>query len=292
MAARERSSDRWVSIVQSVLLHGVVIGALAWGWWSYKSKPRPVEANLAIEAVVMDAPVAGRPVRAETPPPPPPPEPEPEPEPPPPQDTGPPSPTPEEIAAKEQAVREEAERVETARQLEEQRLAEQRQAEEREAAEKKAREEAEAKRREEEKRAEAKRVAEAKTRAEEKRRQDEENRLREQRESELRRQLEAEERVMAARSSGAMSSWIGQIQARVQRAWLRPPTARAGIECIVYVTQVPGGEVTNVRVGTCNGDQAVRDSIEAAVYRASPLPPPPDPALFERNLELTFKPTD
>jgi colicin import membrane protein len=58
------------------------------------------------------------------------------------------------------------------------------------------------------------------------------------------------------------------------------------------VTQVPGGEVTNVRVGTCNGDQAVRDSIEAAVYRASPLPPPPDPALFERNLELTFKPTD
>jgi colicin import membrane protein len=293
MAARERSSDRWVSIVQSVLLHGLVIGALAWGWWSYKNKPKPVQANLAIEAVVMDAaPRAGKPIPEETPPPPPPePEPEPEPEPPP-QDSGPPSPTPEEIAAKEQAVREEAERVETARKLEEQRVAEQRQAEEREAAEKKAREEAEAKRRDEERRAEAKRLAEAKKRAEEKRRQDEENRLREQRESELRRSLEEEERVMAARSSGAMSSWIGQIQARVQRAWLRPPTARAGIECLVYVTQVPGGEVTNVRVGTCNGDQAVRDSIEAAVYRASPLPPPPDPALFERNLELTFKPTD
>jgi colicin import membrane protein len=290
MAVRERSSDRWVSIVQSVLLHGVVIGALAWGWWSYKSKPKPVEPSLAIEAVVMDAPMAGRPKPVETPPPPPP-EPEPEPEPPPPpEETGP---TPEEIAAQEQAQREEAERVETARKLEEQRLAEQRQAEEREAAEKKAREEAEAvKRREEERRAEQKRLAEAKQRAEEKRREDEENRLREQRESELRRQLEAEERVMAARSSGAMASWIQQIQARVQRAWLRPPTARAGIECVVYVTQVPGGEVTNVRVGTCNGDQAVRDSIEAAVYRASPLPPPPDPALFERNLELTFKPTD
>jgi len=36
----------------------------------------------------------------------------------------------------------------------------------------------------------------------------------------------------------------------------------------------------------------VRESIESAVYRASPLPPPPDPALFERNLEIRFKPVD
>jgi colicin import membrane protein len=43
---------------------------------------------------------------------------------------------------------------------------------------------------------------------------------------------------------------------------------------------------------SCNGDETVRQSIEAAVYRASPLPPPPDPALFERNLEIRFKPND
>jgi colicin import membrane protein len=48
--------------------------------------------------------------------------------------------------------------------------------------------------------------------------------------------------------------------------------------------------VVNVRIGTCNGDASVRESIEAAAYRASPLPPPPDPSLFERNLEITFKP--
>ena len=97
---------------------------------------------------------------------------------------------------------------------------------------------------------------------------------------------------MAARSSGALAEWQAQIAARIQRAWLRPPSARPGIDCIVYVTQVPGGEVTNARVGECNGDQAVRESIESAVYRASPLPPPPDPALFERNLEIRFVPTD
>jgi colicin import membrane protein len=59
---------------------------------------------------------------------------------------------------------------------------------------------------------------------------------------------------------------------------------------MLNVTQVPGGEVTEVTIGECNGDQAVRESIEAAVYRASPLPPPPDPALFDRHLRIDFKP--
>jgi colicin import membrane protein len=78
----------------------------------------------------------------------------------------------------------------------------------------------------------------------------------------------------------------------VKRAWIRPPSARAGIECVVRITQTTGGEVTGVSVGDCNGDAAVRASIEDAVYRASPLPPAPDPAIFDRNLTFNFKPTD
>jgi len=58
------------------------------------------------------------------------------------------------------------------------------------------------------------------------------------------------------------------------------------------VTQVPGGEVTQVSIGECNGDQAVRESIETAAYRASPLPAPPDPALFDRQLTINFNPED
>jgi colicin import membrane protein len=80
------------------------------------------------------------------------------------------------------------------------------------------------------------------------------------------------------------------IQAKITHAWLRPPTAKAGINCILNVQQVPGGDVTQVSIVACNGDQAVRESIEAAVYRASPLPAPPDPALFQRSLVITFKP--
>jgi colicin import membrane protein len=48
--------------------------------------------------------------------------------------------------------------------------------------------------------------------------------------------------------------------------------------------------VTEVSVGKCTGDQAVRESIEVAVYRASPLPAPPDPALFDRHLIINFAP--
>jgi colicin import membrane protein len=61
---------------------------------------------------------------------------------------------------------------------------------------------------------------------------------------------------------------------------------------MLYVTQAPGGTVIDVRLGTCNGDQAVRESITNAVFRASPLPPPPDARAFERRLEINFEPRE
>jgi colicin import membrane protein len=47
-----------------------------------------------------------------------------------------------------------------------------------------------------------------------------------------------------------------------------------------------------MRFGRCNGNAAVRQSIETAVRNASPLPPPPEPALFEREVELVFTPKE
>jgi colicin import membrane protein len=60
----------------------------------------------------------------------------------------------------------------------------------------------------------------------------------------------------------------------------------------VRVTQVPGGVVTGVQIGSCNGDAAVRESIETAVYRASPLPSPTNPDVFERILTIHFHPDE
>jgi colicin import membrane protein len=316
----ERSSDRWISIVLSVLLHGALVAAVAYSWWTFRqSRPEP---TLALDATVVDArsvPGLGSLPPAPQPPPTPPPQPEKPPETQPQvEPEGPPQPTPDELAKREQQQKQEQERVEQeakAKQAAEdqKRLEQERQQEEAEAQEKAA----EAKRVEDRRQAEEqqkkqalekaeaeRKAAEAKKQAEEKRLADEkraeEKRLAEQkaadqkaaaeREAELRRSLDQELRADAARNSGALASWTSQITARIQRAWLRPPSARSGIECVLNVTQDPGGAVTNVRIGSCNGDPAVRESIEAAVYRASPLPPPPDPTLFERNLVITFRP--
>jgi colicin import membrane protein len=292
----ERKSDYWLSLTQSVVLHGLVVGALAYGFYTYKKQPTAVQPTLAVEAALVDS--AGDPVEAPAQPAPPPPAPEPAPEPepeppPPPEEIGPPAPTPEEIQQREQAQLEEQQKLEQQQREQEERVAlERKQAEEKAAAEEKQRrEEAERKRQQEEREAEQKRVAEAKRKAEEKRKADE-ARLQAQRDAELRRTLEAEERLSAARSSPAYASWQAAIVARVTRAWIRPPGASAGLNCIVRISQTPGGEVTSVQLGECNADGAVRESIESAVYRASPLPPPPDPALFERNITFVFKPID
>jgi colicin import membrane protein len=304
----DRASDRWASIVLSVLLHGALVAAIVYSWWTYKhDRPAP---TLAIEASVVDAksvPGIGKlPPQPEPAPPPPvvpPPEPPPETQPQVEPD-GPPQPTPEELAKREQEQKEQAEKEAQAKQQEEdQKRADQEKQQEAALAEEKAAQE----KRDEEKRladeqakkaqekADAERkAADAKKKAEEKRLADEKQKADQQaeadREADLRRSLDQELRQDAARSSGALASWQSQITARIQRAWLRPASARSGIERVLNVTQVPGGEVTNVRIGTCNGDQAVRESIEAAVYRASPLPPPPDPSLFERSLVITFRP--
>ena len=109
-------------------------------------------------------------------------------------------------------------------------------------------------------------------------------------EADLARQLADEQRRLGPENAGLQARYVADIRAKIERAWNRPPTAKAGIRCIVDVSQVPGGTVTDVKVGECNGDAAVVDSIKSAVFHASPLPMPPDPALFERKLHLVFNP--
>lgn len=261
----QRLSDRWVSITLSVLLHAALLGALAYGWLLFRRPPRPAP-TLAIEAHVVDA----RSVPGVVQPAPPPQAP--------PESVGPPQPTPEDLVQREQERQQEEAAAAEQQRAEQQAAAEAAAAaaaaaEARAAAERKAREEAEAQKRAAE---EKQRQADAQEQA--------------QREEDLQHDLAAEEQAKKARAGPALASWQSQIAAKINQKWLRPPTAQPGIECILNVTQVPGGEVTEVTIGACNGDQAVRESIEAAVYRASPLPAPPDPALFDRHLRIDFKP--
>ncbi|MCP5093210.1 MAG: cell envelope integrity protein TolA [Gammaproteobacteria bacterium] len=122
------------------------------------------------------------------------------------------------------------------------------------------------------------------------RRQREENeRIRKEAEADARAaEITAEENRMAAVDSGALAVYMTLIRQKIERNWSAPASAGAELECSVRVRQVPGGEVVGVTILTCNGDDAVKRSVEAAIYRSSPLPEPSDPSLFDRNILLNL----
>jgi len=189
-----------------------------------------------------------------------------------------------ELAAQEAAERERLEVEQRAQEVERQAMeAEQRQQAEA-AAERKARAEADAKRRAEQQ-AQAKAAADRKRAAEE-------ARLREQREQDLKALLAAEDQRTGPAFQNLRDRYSLAIQAHVEQRWYEPPGMPSGMSCTVFVTQIPGGEVVGTRFGACNGGAAVRQSIETAVRNASPLPAPPEPALFAREVKLVFTPKE
>jgi len=111
-----------------------------------------------------------------------------------------------------------------------------------------------------------------------------------QAEDDLQRQLAAEADRQQAERSGLMDKYVRDITDKIQRNWTRPLSATAGLDCVISVVQLPTGDVVGTAVTSCNGDDAVKRSIEAAVRLASPLPRPDNPNLFERNLNVRFRP--
>lgn len=137
----------------------------------------------------------------------------------------------------------------------------------------------------------AEQAAEAKAAAE-KKRLAQETRERDAREAELRARLAEEEARAGAGFQSLKASYVRAIQAHVEQRWYEPPGVAQGLSCTIVVRQIPGGEVVGTKFGPCNGNAAVRQSIETAVRNASPLPPPPEPSLFEREVELVFTPKE
>ena len=111
-----------------------------------------------------------------------------------------------------------------------------------------------------------------------------------ERKAQLNRELSNEQKRLDALRSGALARYTFSLGRKIENNWVQPPSASSGISCVVNVRQLPGGEVISAVVETCNGDESVRRSVEAAVYKASPLPDPEDPSLFERNLRFIFEP--
>jgi colicin import membrane protein len=265
------------TVIMSVALHVVIVAALTAGF-KLPSRPKHPAAGAApIQGVIVD----------------------------------------ESVITKEQERREQVARAEQQRKQQQERQARERveqQRREKQAAEQRERDRVveqqrkeqaerervakEAKDREAAAKQEAERVAQAKAEKDQRDREEAARKQREaalarqraQAESELQQQLAAEAEQQAAISSGLQDQYIRLIADKIERNWNRPLSAKPGLDCVVNVVQIPGGDVVDARVASCNGDDAVKRSIEDAVRKASPLPPPPTQAVFQRNLRVTFRP--
>lgn len=102
----------------------------------------------------------------------------------------------------------------------------------------------------------------------------------------------AEEASLGEREAKAalFGRYIGQIEARIERAWTRPRTPIGAdlFECRVQVQQSSRGSVQEVTLKECNGDTRWQLSLVNAIQGASPLPAPPDPGVFAGTVQLSF----
>ena len=261
----------------AVLLHAVLFGSM----FVAIDISRPVPFTpLAVQATLVQE------VPENTPPPVRAPEPEPEPEPEPVVEE--PEPEPEPDNSEELRREAEAEKRRLDALLEQERLDKIRQQEEADK-KKREREEVERKKRAEEDK-ERKRVEAERKRQEDIERQRQENeRLRRELEAEQRQEeIDAEANRFAAVDAGELAVYTAMIRQKIERNWSAPASAGAELKCSVRVSQIPGGQVTGVTILSCNGDDAVKRSVEAAIYRSSPLPEPSDPSLFDRNILLNL----
>ncbi|TXK93160.1 protein TolA [Methylococcaceae bacterium HT4] len=157
--------------------------------------------------------------------------------------------------------------------------------------------------------AEAKRIAEKKRQAEavkqeaarkeaakqqkiaaEKRQKEQEEKLRvaAAREAEQSRQRAKNTRIAKKASADARAL----IKRKVTQNWNRPVSVSGKLRCKIRIGLIPSGDVMSVVVVESSGNQLFDESAERAVRKASPLPVPKDPNVFQgfRSFNLEFAP--
>lgn len=99
---------------------------------------------------------------------------------------------------------------------------------------------------------------------------------------------QAEQRRQEAIESGLLDDYKARVVQRIESNWVRSADSREDLIWVVLLDLLPGNEVAGIEFEQFNGTEADRRSIEAAIRRSSPLPSPPAPELFERQLRLRY----
>jgi colicin import membrane protein len=101
-------------------------------------------------------------------------------------------------------------------------------------------------------------------------------------------------REAASAGTRALATWMDKIRLHI-RSKINVQIAEAvpgNPEAVFNVTLLPSYDVLKISKLKSSGNRAYDDEVERAILKASPLPRPDRPDLFERELKLTFRPKD
>jgi colicin import membrane protein len=101
----------------------------------------------------------------------------------------------------------------------------------------------------------------------------------------------AKEQATVARNKG-MADYLARIRGKIRGNIVLPPDVVGNPEAVFEVTQLPSGEIVTARLKQSSGNAALDAAIERAILKSSPLPKPDRSELFERVLELRYRPRE
>lgn len=96
----------------------------------------------------------------------------------------------------------------------------------------------------------------------------------------------------AAGQAKGLANYAGKIRTKVKGNIILPLAIEGNPEAVFEVKQLPTGEILSVRLTRSSGNGALDAAIERALLKSSPLPKPDDPSLFQRVLEIRYRPFD
>ena len=100
----------------------------------------------------------------------------------------------------------------------------------------------------------------------------------------------AESEQRAASNKRGKADYANKIRGKVRGNIVLPPSIQGNPEAVFMVEQLPTGEVLDVKLKRSSGNAVLDRAIETAIRKSSPLPKPDDPSLFERTLEIKYRP--
>ena len=162
--------------------------------------------------------------------------------------------------------------------------------------------EEEKRKKDESKKEELKQKKEERKQEEEKQKKEQDEKRKQEKQDEVQRRQQAQAAAanaqktqlaaqQAAAGQSVLDDFSGRIQSKIKRFINLPPDLTGNPQAEFDVVLMPTGELLDVKLARSSGSSAYDKAVERAIYKAAPLPLPPDPALFSkfRQLHLKFR---